>query len=438
MATQTQMQHVQPEERIPAWRIATRLLFRFSFVYFSVFIATTQILPGLFPITDVESWDLASMSPIRQIVFWTAAHVFGVKSQLVYSGSGSGDKTFDWLLVFCLLIFSALATVIWSVADRRRATYTGLHKWFRLFVRFALASEMVLYGIYKLIPLQMPFPFLTRLIEPFGNFSPMGVLWVSVGAAQPYETFVGCAETLGGILLFFPRTTMLGALVCLADLTQVFALNMTYDVPVKLFSFHLILLSLFLLAPDLRRLAGFFFLNRTVAPTSQPQLFRTTRANRWVLAAQIVFGCFLLGANAYSASRNWYDFGGGRTKPALYGIWNVNECTIDGKPSLTDSYRWRRLVFDFPDRVTFQTMDDTFIHYNASLNTKDNTLVLTNPSDKNWKAALTFHRTAKDRMMLDGGFGEHRIHMQLALLDRNKFLLVNRGFHWIQEYPFNR
>jgi hypothetical protein len=32
----------------------------------------------------------------------------------------------------------------------------------------------------------------------------------------------------------------------------------------------------------------------------------------------------------------------------------------------------------------------------------------------------------------------HTIHMQLALFDRNRFLLVTRGFHWIQEYPFNR
>jgi hypothetical protein len=28
--------------------------------------------------------------------------------------------------------------------------------------------------------------------------------------------------------------------------------------------------------------------------------------------------------------------------------------------------------------------------------------------------------------------------MKLKLLDRNKFTLVNRGFHWINEYPFQR
>ena len=59
-----------------------------------------------------------------------------------------------------------------------------------------------------------------RLIEPFGNFSLMGVLWASIGASRPYEIFAGCAETLGGILLIFPRTTTLGALVCLLDMCR--------------------------------------------------------------------------------------------------------------------------------------------------------------------------------------------------------------------------
>ena len=34
---------------------------------------------------------------------------------------------------------------------------------------------------------------------------------------------------------------------------QIFTLNMTYDVPVKLFSFHLILMSLVLMAPEASR-----------------------------------------------------------------------------------------------------------------------------------------------------------------------------------------
>jgi len=300
---------------------------------------------------------------------------------------------------------------------------------------------MLTYGMDKVIPLQMPFPYLTRFLEPLRAYSPMGVLWTSIGAAPTYEMFAGSAEMLAGVLLIFPRTTMLGALVCAADMIEVFMLNMTYDVPVKQLSFHLLLMALFLLAPEFQRLADFFFRNRDVAPSTQPPLLQTGRGNRIALVAQIVFGAWLLGMNAYSGWTDWHTFGGGRTKSALYGIWNVDELSIDGQlrsPLLNDYDRWRRAIFDFPESMTFQRMDDSFAGYGASINTNDKTIALTKRSDKDWKGNLTFQRLAPDRLILDGNMDNHKIHMQLQLVDQSKFMLVSRGFHWVQEYPFNR
>lgn len=436
-----QVAQLQPEAQLQHWSLAGRVAFRFCFVYFGLFCIATQILGSLLPIPKLDIPDLSSFWPMRQITFWTAAHIFHAKLPLVYTDSGSGDKTFDWVLAFWLLVVSALATGIWSVLDRKRENYVTLHKWFRVFIRIALAGQMITYGMDKLIPLQMPFPYLTRLIEPLRDFSPMGVLWSSIGTAPAYETFAGCAEMLGGVLLIFPRTTLLGALVCVADMTQVFMLNMTYDVPVKQLSFHLLLLALFLLAPEFHRLADFFFRNRTVAPSTQPQLFQTRRANRIALGAQIVFGVWLLGMNAYSGWVDWHTYGAGRTPSPLYGIWNIDELSIDGQlrsPLLNDYDRWRRAVFDFPQSVAFQRMDDSFAYFGASINVNDKVIALTKYSDKNWKGNLTFQRVAGDRLILDGNMDSHKIHMQLQLVDRSKFVVVSRGFHWVQEYPFNR
>jgi uncharacterized membrane protein YphA (DoxX/SURF4 family) len=436
-----QVAQPQPEAQVQHWSLAARVAFRFCLLYFGLFCVATQILGSLFPIPKVDIPDLSSLWPMRQITFWTAAHIFHAKLPLVYTDSGSGDKTFDWVLMFWLLVVSAVATSIWSVLDRERENYVALHKWFRVFIRIALAGQMITYGMDKLIPLQMPFPYLTRLLEPMCDFSPMGVLWASIGASPAYETFAGCAEMLGGILLIFPRTTLLGALICVADMMQVFMLNMTYDVPVKQLSFHLLLLALFLITPEFHRLGDFFFRNRAVAPSTQPQLFQTRRANRIALAAQIVFGVWLLGMNAYSGWTDWHTYGAGRTKSPLYGIWNVDELSIDGQlrsPLLNDYDRWRRAVFDFPQTITFQRMDDSFAYYGASINVNDKTIALTKYTDKNWKGSLSFQRLGADRLTLDGNMDSHRIHMQLQLVDRSKFMLVSRGFHWIQEYPFNR
>jgi uncharacterized membrane protein YphA (DoxX/SURF4 family) len=344
LATDAHVYIVTSQQR-PSWTIASRIVFRFCFVYFGLFCLLTQISGGLLPIPNFEIPDPSTLWPTSQIVTWTALHVFGVTHSLVYR-SGSGDKTFDWVLVFCLLIVAAVTALLWSILDRRRQNYVMLHKWFRVVVRFALASQMLAYGMAKLVPLQMPFPHLTKLLEPFGNFSPMGVLWSSIGASPGYEMFAGSAEVLAGILLIIPATATLGALVCLADCIQVFTLNMTYDVPVKLFSFHLILMCLFLLAPEFRRLADFFIFNCPSRPSTQSRLFGSRRASRLAMAVQIIFGICLLGANAYSGWSDWHTYGGAAPKSALYGIWNVDQLLIDGRlrpPLTTDADRWRKL-----------------------------------------------------------------------------------------------
>ncbi|HEV2314324.1 MAG TPA: hypothetical protein VGR94_03385 [Candidatus Acidoferrales bacterium] len=446
MASQTRIEQVERSPQIQHWNLATRIAFRFCFVYLGIYCLTTQVFGGLvLPNLAFNSTfpDPGTLWPMRQIIFWTARHLFHVTSSLVYGDAGSGDKIYDWTQLFCILIFAVFATVIWSVLDRRRQSYIMLHKWFRLFIRFALASEMLLYAMYKVIPLQMPFPVLSLLVEPFGHLSPMGVLWASIGAAPAYEIFAGSAEMLGGLLLLVPYTTTLGALICLADLTNVFTLNMTYDVPVKLFSFHLLLMALFLLAPDLPRLANLFFRNRAAGPSTQPQLFRTRRANRGALAAQIIFGIYLLGMLTYSGLGARYVYGDRAPKPKLYGIWDVSQMSIDGKvrsPLLNDYGRWRRVIFEAPDNsfLLFQHMDDSFGGYLASINSQNKTITLAKSSDKKWKALFTYQRPTQDQLILDGEMDNHKIHIQLQLFDTKKFRLISRGFHWIQEYPYNR
>jgi hypothetical protein len=49
-----------------------------------------------------------------------------------------------------------------------------------------------------------------------------------------------------------------GALVSIGVMSPVVALNFCYDVPVKLYSSHLLAMKVFLILPDLRRLLNLF------------------------------------------------------------------------------------------------------------------------------------------------------------------------------------
>src|SRR5262249_2625499 len=305
-----------------------------------------------------------------------------------------------------LLIVALLATVVWSLLDRRRENYVGLHKWFRLFIRFALAASMFEYGMTKIIPTQFPRPTLNTLVTPVGNLSLSALLWATIGASPMYEIFTGCAELVGGILLLVPRTTTLGALICLADTIQEFVLNMTYDIAVKQVSFHLVLLSLLLLAPESSRLINFFVLNRPIGASTQPELFTSVRANRFALAAQIIVGLYLVITYAFVNWVYWSVASDGSPRSPLYGIWNVEQLSVDGEqgPPVLNDYdrRWRRVIFDLPHAVAIQRLDDSFARYGALIDVYKHSLALTKGNSARWKAEFTFERPAQDQLILDG------------------------------------
>ena len=95
---------VVPKEH---WGLGLRIAFRFCVAYFTLFSLSNQILGGLLVLPKVNIPELSAFWPFRQVTFWTAAHVFHITRPLVYTGSGSGDKTFDWVLAFCLLVIAA-------------------------------------------------------------------------------------------------------------------------------------------------------------------------------------------------------------------------------------------------------------------------------------------------------------------------------------------
>ena len=431
----------QLETTEPRWSLAKRIAFRFCFVYFCLFIALTQMLGSLISIPKVDIPDIATLLPVRTVILWTAVHIFRITQQPVYEGSGSGDKIFDWVMVFCALVTAALATAVWSVLDRRRSHYRRMLKWFQVFLRFALARQMIVYGCFKLFPLQMSFPRLGQLLEPYGNQSPMGVLWNFIGASPGYEFICGAVEFLSGILLFIPRTALLGALATAAVAGQIFILNMTYDVPVKLLSFHLILMALFLAAPEFSRIARFFFGSRAVEASVQPKLFRSARANRIALAVQMVLALWLIGSNLYATASFWTDSKKDVALPQLHGIWTVERMTIDGHeraPLIGDYGRWRKVIFDSGEYLSFMRMDDSRKGYECKVDGKSQNLALTDGKDKKWTGNLHYAISSPDRLMLEGKLGAETVSMELKRVDHTKLELVGRGFHWVQEYPYNR
>ncbi len=418
------------------WNLMSRIIFRFVCVYWVLYILPS---PGRGSFLGVIPGAWLYVNASRAIVSWAATRVFHLSVSVVqYRPTGSGDTTLDYIQTFCFFVIAAAGTILWSVLDRKRKEYRTLHQWLRLLVRYTLAITLFSYGFSKVFPLQFPYPPLTRLIEPLGDFSPMGILWNFMGSSPAYTMFAGAAEVTGGILLVFARTATLGAMVSAAVMLNVVVLNFCYDVPVKLYSSHLLLMAVFLLAPDLGRLFNFFVRNRPAQAVSPAgPIFERRWMRISALALKIVVVGFFLGQDVIQSYFAYRAAVVRPTRPVLYGIYSVETFTRNGQevpPLATDTERWKTMIAAFPTFIQVETMDGIRRGFQTKYDSSLETVTL----GTGINATFAYSRPDASHVVLKGNLAGHAVTIVMRRKDSQEFLLVNRGFHWINEVPFNR
>jgi hypothetical protein len=408
--------------RTEGWSLATRVAFRLCFAFLILY-----NLP--FPLTFLpkigDPITAAFNKPWEWLVPIVAQSLFGVKADVL--PNGSGDTTWNYVQLFLMAAISVGVALVWSLVDRA-SSYPRLHHWLRVYVRFALAAWMITYGAIKVIPSQFPSPGLDRLLQPFGDASPMGLLWTFMGASAAYTIFSGLSELTAGLLLTTRRTALAGALLSAAVMTHVAILNFCYDVPVKLFSSVLAFMALFLIAPDAKRLAAFLFAG-------------PARAEWWKVALRTAIVLGFVGMSFFGAAKSRKEYGDLSPRSPLRGVWNVEELTIDGvvqPPLLTNPDRWRRMVFDYSRGISIQLVSDQRNRYGIELDEKKKSFVLKKRDNPGLKAQFQYQRPDPGTLILDGSMEGKKIHAAMRLDAEKEYLLMSRGFHWINEYPFNR
>ncbi len=151
-----------------------------------------------------------------------------------------------------------------------------------LVVRLVLAYEMVRYGMPKIFGMQF-YPQYWKLDLRAVDMDPKVLAWTFFGRSYGYQAIGGVLEIASGVLLCFPRTTLLGACVLAPVITDVVLVNFFYDVPVKLLSSVYLMMTIALIARDGPRLWASLFPVSGDAPNHRRLALR-------ILAAMLVIG----------------------------------------------------------------------------------------------------------------------------------------------------
>jgi hypothetical protein len=338
---------------------------------------------------------------------------------------------------------AGIGAVIWSLVDRKRKSYRQLNYLLCLFIRYSLALIAFGYGMDKIFSMQMPFPLTSQLATPLGDLLPMRLSWMFIGYSTPYQVFSGVMEVLVAVLLLYRRTATLGVLIATAVFINVMMLNLCYDIPVKLFSMNLVLMCLYLLANEYRRIACFFVLNKTAPACSvydYPLTKKWMRITRIIIKLGIVF---LLCKGFYEtlqfvreakATKINKDF-----KPGVYDVtkYVVNKDTL---PALmTDSIRWKDLIIENNGMGSINTKDTLFRrrygrgYFVFEVDTLQPIINFKKmQQDTAYIFSLHYLRPDSNTLQLWGKQRNDSVFIELKRSARH-FQLAERQFHWLSE-----
>jgi hypothetical protein len=437
------------------WRLATRLAFRFLFVYAVLY--TFPPPPNSLPyVWRVLGWVYSAW---HAVVPWVGAHVLHLSYPITVLPNGSGDTTYNYVQVFCVFVLALIGAIIWSILDRRRTQYATLYEWLRIWIRYILGFAMLTYGFAKLRPGQFYYPMPEQLLRPYGELSPFTLLWTFMGFSYSYSIFAALGEIIGGILLFFRRTTVLGALFVIGVMSNVVTLDLFYDVPVKLYSAHLLLMAFFLLAGERKRLFNFFFANRTAGPSTAEFPLRSKLSQRGRVLVKAIVLLNAAYVSSFAARRAIDHERNPMPLPTLAGAYQVEEFKRNGAvipPLTTDTTRWKRVFIStmgnggYPGGgSSVELMNDSLRQHGIIADSSTHMIIFTPlleldsahmaawrmfALDSTRQTVFNYRNIGNDTLALAGRLGMDSVDIVLRRIDHTKMLLVRRGFHWINEY----
>jgi uncharacterized membrane protein YphA (DoxX/SURF4 family) len=423
----------------PLWR---KIIFRFLFIYLLLFIAPWGWL-GVIPGADFilkYYYQLIEWAVIKTNAnFFQVFHVKNVK--VVFNGSG--DTSYNWAETCFYLSVAFIGCIVWSLLGRRKKSYRQLNYLLCLLTRYCLAIIAFSYGFQKIFAMQMPFPLQSQLATPLGDLLPMRFSWLFIGYSTPYQVFSGVMEVLVGVLLLYRRTATMGVLVATAVFINVMMLNLSYDIPVKLYSMNIVLMCLYLLANEYNRIACFFILNK---PASLCSIYHYNLTKKWMRITRVILKLamiFMIGKDFYDTWKYFKEYNlQAEIKPIKSGVYDVSKYIVnkDTLPALiNDTLRWQDVIFEKGGMGSIKTNDTLFRrrygrgYFVFTADTVKQTINFKKfQQDRSVILSMHYQIPDSNTIQLWGKNQNDSLYVELKKSNRH-FQLEERQFHWLSE-----
>jgi len=342
----------------PEWQ---KILFRIAFVFF-VSISLPWNGEWYKVVFSIDWTNLHYRDPYDVARFGSGLEIFG---RTLFGNNLNGYATYVITLIFAIAV-GAVWTIAVKLLKNEAKEYTKLNYWLRTIVRYRAGIGIIGFGFTKLLPTQMPYPSLGLLNTDFGDFTLQKIYWLSVGIVPWYQVFAGVVEIAGGVLLFFRKTTFLGAVLLFGALGDIVYVNFAYDGGVHVYSSYFVMLSAFLMIQDIPRIYNLLILEKLTIPVNYyPAFTKTWQKYSRIGVKTAVIGVFLFLFFYLSLVNFLYD---PYKQPSTAGIkqlrgnYHVTEFRLNNKEipySPQDTVRWQWATFEKWTSLTFRVNKPT-------------------------------------------------------------------------------
>jgi hypothetical protein len=132
----------------------------------------------------------------------------------------------------------------------------------------------------------------------------------------------------------------------------------------------------------------------------------------------------------------------GRSSTGIAGAWLVEVETRDGRPvAVEDATHWERIaIAAYKDavRAAYHCVDGFYDRVDFKLDAEKKSLTI-DPKPGQTVAVWSYVQADENHLTLSGALDGHTRVLTLRRDTRKReYRLVTRGFHWVNESPYNR
>ena len=267
-----------------------------------------------------------------------------------------------------ILSFSFGFSIIW-ISVKTRLLEIKFHFFLQVLSAYLLAFFLLKYGFDKLFKHQFYQPEPNILYTPVGKLSKDILFWTSMGTSYSYNVFMGIIEIVPALLLFFKRTRMLGSLISLGVLINVFMINIGFDITVKFLSSFLIFLNINVLLPYSKRLSSFFLCNSSIKNNDskfQNFLIEKPKVEMFVKSL-IIYLIIFETIHPFIYTSNYND--DLQKRPPHHGAYEIKEIDVKCENSiyLGKLNHLKRIFIHRKGYLILQNQNDSMVDFQADL-----------------------------------------------------------------------